>query len=47
MVKKRFNKRGQADILPFEYIITILLIIIIAAALYFSMRLIGNAFLPK
>lgn len=47
MVKKRFSKKAQGDILSFEYIIKILLVIIVAGALYFLMRAIGNAFLPK
>ena len=47
MVKKRFNKRSQVRALSFEYIVKILLIIIVVAALFYSLWRIGNAFLPK
>ncbi len=47
MVKKRFNKKGQEGIFVPKYLLNILLIILIAIALYFMIRGIGNAFLPK
>lgn len=47
MIKKRFNKKGQGAILSYRWLIKILLIIIVAGILYFMLRRIGNAFLPR
>lgn len=47
MVQKRFNKKAIEGALSYRYLLTILLVIAIAIALYFILRSIGNAVLPK
>ena len=47
MVKKRFNKKGQEASQSYKYLMTLLLVAAIAATLYFTLRAIGNAALPK
>ncbi|MEK6869574.1 MAG: hypothetical protein AABX74_05050 [Nanoarchaeota archaeon] len=47
MVQKRLNKKGQDASSSYKYLLTILLVLAIAIALYFILRSIGNAVLPK
>ncbi|MBI2557965.1 hypothetical protein HYW20_01475 [Candidatus Woesearchaeota archaeon] len=47
MIKKKIYKRGEEGAPGFSYLIKILFIILVATALYFMIRRIGNAFLPK
>ena len=47
VVQKRLNKKGQDASSSYKYLLTILLVLAIAIALYFILRSIGNAVLPK
>ena len=47
MIKKRLSKKAQEASESYSYLVKILLIIAIAIALYYTLRSIGNAFLPK
>ncbi|GEM_PF-2659713 len=44
----KFNKKGESSgENTYKYLIALLLTIIVATALYFIIRRIGNAFIPK
>jgi len=47
MVRKRFDKKGQEAVPSYSYLLKILLVAAIAIALFFILRSIGNAVLPK
>jgi hypothetical protein len=46
MIKKRFYRKAQ-QAMPYQFLIKILAIIVIAGILYLMIRGIGNAFTPK
>lgn len=47
MAKKRLDKKGEGEVLSWEFFLKVILVISAAALLYFMMRWLGNAFLPK
>ena len=47
MVQKRLNKKGQEASHSYKYLLAILLVIAVAISLYFILRSIGNAVMPK